>query len=195
MRKRNIKHGSETVLPLHTGGSFPGRAAPVRRRKKKRKTSNSCGGCLLFCISFIFMFLAVFGILHHRSPLLRQHVKKHVTNFKQKAKQVAHNVKHGRQRAPFRPGDAGERLNQRMPRPMQRVFESMTCPDGKRALVNDDYCDCLDGSDEPDTAACSMRKVQQKTFKCRDGSREIYSSRVGDGISDCDDGSDERKAI
>ena len=65
------------------------------------------------------------------------------------------------------------------------------CPDGTRGYFNDDYCDCLDGSDEPDTAACSYWTVQQPTFACRDESRVIFASRVGDGIVDCDDGSDE----
>ena len=147
---------------------------------------------MLFCVSFLFMFFAVFGILHHRSPELRRHVKNHVKNLKEKAKKVANNVKNRKGgHAIFRPEEAGQRLNQKMPRPPQRVSTTMTCPDGKRALINDDYCDCEDGSDEPGTSACSMLKVQQKTFLCKDGSRTIFSSRVGDGISDCDDGSDE----
>ena len=189
MRKRNV--ANSTVLPLHVGGKVPGHATPLNRRKKKRrKNSGSCGGSVaLFCISFLFMFFAVFGIFHHRSPELREHVKTRVDNFKAKAKNLANNVKHGR--AKFRPEDAGQRLNQKMPRPPQRVSKTMTCPDGKRALINDDYCDCEDGSDEPGTSACSRKNVQKQTFRCKDGSRTIYSSRVSDGITDCDDGSDE----
>lgn len=66
------------------------------------------------------------------------------------------------------------------------------CEDsGQVALKNDDYCDCLDGSDEPDTSACSHILINFKTFECNDGKRRIFASRVHDGILDCEDGSDE----
>ncbi|CAL8073325.1 unnamed protein product [Orchesella dallaii] len=61
--------------------------------------------------------------------------------------------------------------------------------------VNDDYCDCpLDGSDEPSTAACLNGK-----FYCvrrKDGIKGyIPSSRVNDGICDCQDGTDEHAGL
>lgn len=60
--------------------------------------------------------------------------------------------------------------------------------------VNDDYCDCLDGSDEPGTNACSNGQffcAFQKPF--HHYPKMIPSSRVNDGICDCCDGSDEWK--
>ena len=59
--------------------------------------------------------------------------------------------------------------------------------------VDDDYCDCPDGSDEPSTSACSH--LPGSVFACgnEDWKKVVLpSSRVGDGICDCCDGSDER---
>eukprot|EP00834_Sanchytrium_tribonematis_P003411 NODE_130_length_16779_cov_1.687410.p9 type:complete len:258 gc:universal NODE_130_length_16779_cov_1.687410:3602-4375(+) len=54
--------------------------------------------------------------------------------------------------------------------------------------INDDYCDCQDGTDEKGTSACDTE------FFCNnDGlSKYIPSSWVDDGRQDCCDGSDEQ---
>ena len=71
---------------------------------------------------------------------------------------------------------------------------SFSCFDGSAVLpadaVNDDFCDCADGSDEPGTPACAGVGL----FYCRNAEsipKLIYSSHVADGICDCCDGSDE----
>ncbi|KAL3619753.1 hypothetical protein CASFOL_034665 [Castilleja foliolosa] len=74
--------------------------------------------------------------------------------------------------------------------------ELIKCKDGSKSFtrnrLNDDFCDCADGTDEPvkvGTSACPSGK-----FYCRNmGSTPTYlfSSRVNDHICDCCDGSDE----
>lgn len=78
-------------------------------------------------------------------------------------------------------------------------FESqlIKCKDGSNSFtrdrLNDDFCDCVDGTDEPGTSACPRGK-----FYCRNlGSqpRFLFSSHVNDHICDCCDGSDEYDGV
>ncbi|KAL6578301.1 hypothetical protein OROMI_010629 [Orobanche minor] len=71
--------------------------------------------------------------------------------------------------------------------------ELIKCKDGSKSFarnrLNDNFCDCADGTDEPGTSACPASR-----FYCRNiGStpRYLFSSRVNDRICDCCDGSDE----
>ena len=58
------------------------------------------------------------------------------------------------------------------------------------AAVNDDYCDCADGSDEVGTSACAGRERSEARFTCRtQQNTTLPLSRVNDRICDCCDGS------
>ncbi|KAJ7562954.1 hypothetical protein O6H91_03G090200 [Diphasiastrum complanatum] len=58
-----------------------------------------------------------------------------------------------------------------------------------RERLNDNFCDCTDGTDEPGTSACPESRFYCKSAES--GTENLFSSRVNDGICDCCDGSDE----
>ena len=61
------------------------------------------------------------------------------------------------------------------------------------SLLNDDYCDCPTGVDEPLTSACAHLTAAVPTFPCKLDvpPKILFASRVDDGVCDCCDGSDE----
>ena len=93
----------------------------------------------------------------------------------------------------------GDDVNRGVPesRRLSSDVKTFTC-DGATLSVsklNDDYCDCTDGTDEPGTSACSHLSSQ---FYCVNENHKvkfIRTSRVDDLICDCCDGSDESTGI
>jgi len=81
-----------------------------------------------------------------------------------------------------------------VPKSLLHLFQgtSFKCGDGTildASAINDDMCDCADGSDEPGTSACPNSRF----FCTNKGYRGKYlpSMYVSDGVCDCCDGSDE----
>lgn len=77
--------------------------------------------------------------------------------------------------------------------PLYTPKSHFECLDGSRRItfdkINDDYCDCGDGSDEPGTSACP-----NGSFFCQNSGYKplrIPSGRVNDGVCDCCDATDE----
>ena len=78
---------------------------------------------------------------------------------------------------------------------------ALTCDDDvvlPASFLNDDYCDCMDRSDEPLTSACSTFNVSlthpSSTFLCPNLgflSLHLPTTFLSDRICDCCDGSDE----
>mmetsp|Transcript_2895 Transcript_2895/g.4445 ORF Transcript_2895/g.4445 Transcript_2895/m.4445 type:complete len:597 (-) Transcript_2895:1066-2856(-) len=72
------------------------------------------------------------------------------------------------------------------------LLDPFVCDNGVKHSVkevNDGFCDCMDGSDEPGTSACpgTVFHCINKGYK----TVKIPSSRVDDQVCDCCDGSDE----
>lgn len=86
--------------------------------------------------------------------------------------------------------ESGQTNHVQHSRPVAHHYEpsngNFTCLDGSRRIpvsaINDDYCDCPDGSDEPGTSACEDTGVR---FYCENVGHipgSVLASRVNDGI-------------
>lgn len=79
----------------------------------------------------------------------------------------------------------------------EKDISYFACTDNsnEKAILNDDYCDCKDGSDEPETSACSHLLPAKAIFNCNKLSyshqQMIFLSRVNDRVIDCDNTADE----
>lgn len=210
--------------PDSANGSASMLFSPSRRRRSFARRSGSgwkAAAVVVVCVSVAGM--ATFGVLrvpaYFRSR--RQHGQHHHGHNHQQQEQHAaqhppppgqdhaeHDTSTGQKKnADGKNKEAGATASVSAGKGRSLVFEEILCPDGSTGYLNDDYCDCSDGSDEPGTSACSNVNVMRKTFACGGGGgggsdgdgdgeeavRMIYASRVNDGIVDCPDGSDERK--
>ena len=86
-----------------------------------------------------------------------------------------------------------------LPGPATRSFQCLSAPHLTLSAhrVNDEYCDCVDGSDEPGTSACSHVSPSPQFFCVANPSHTFFipTSRVHDGVCDCCDGGDEDAAV
>jgi hypothetical protein len=89
------------------------------------------------------------------------------------------------------------------------VISSYSTELASSSMINDNFCDCKQGSDEFSTSACSYLLVGHRVFHCgfargqirkislrgKAASRteSIFLSRVNDIVCDCEDCSDEDK--
>ena len=190
VRQRRSGRHDDDVLPLHNAPTMAqGRVKGLKKRRKRRACKSLARTCLAGAaaalvwgtLSVLFMpSMTWLQVDYHHQ------VQKAATRIFQKVIRKRQNNQH----MDIINGDGGLVANLRPAAP----YESMYCPDGSMGWINDNYCDCLDGSDEPQTSACSYRLVHHKTFVCHDDpSHLIYASRVGDGVWDCKDGSDEKQ--
>lgn len=187
LRRRKPRMASPTLsIPFGGASSLP---APLSVRKRENYRRNTIVYQILGSTTLIFLFIvSIRSNTHNRfTDKPRGNEKKSgiiTDSYKGKT--------HPKRR--HRLGDTSIRsnlaLDDRFHSKDRR--ETIRCPDGSSGLLNDDFCDCLDGSDESRTAACSHLNVQSPIFDCGDGDLFIFASRVKDGIKDCPNGSDER---
>jgi len=196
MMIRQRKNATESLLPIHTRGPETSLFLQNKQlRSRKRSKSNNTCTKILIIIVLIISFTFIFAGHTHKDTdnhvLLRKkkrHNKIHKSNN-------AHEIKidHPQTHRSHKSVDRVVSTNEKAFINSTGEKKIVLCSDNKtQGVLNDDYCDCPDGSDEPNTSACSHILVQKALFPCDDGTISIFTSRVNDGVKDCADGSDER---
>jgi hypothetical protein len=172
LRKRR-QPSTGPILPHYNESPVPnGVNKRIRPRKRSMQQTTKLILVLLSIIS-----LAAMGAWHFASAPFEENVSSH--------RSFIHRI---REKGLVRQWATNKRKRSHH---NNKVYAEKTCPDGSKGFIDDNYCDCADGSDEPNTSACSNILVQKASFLCKNGTGSIYASRVRDGIQDCPDGSDE----
>lgn len=179
----------QATAPPMSYGQVKGRRKRRQRRRILYRWVRTCGSGLAAAmvwatLSYLFLPTSWYQVDYHHQ------VQQAATHIWQRVEEQRHN---------YATSMRGYSKRQQQQPHATRIL----CRDGTVGFVNDHYCDCADdGRDEPLTSACSHQLVQQKTFSCGSanggGSNPplvIYASRVGDGVPDCPDGSDERDIV
>lgn len=183
VRKR--KGPADPVLPHHAS-DMSHLASAHGHRKHRRRTNWT--QTLKNCFVCIFI-LGLVGVAIVRF-VPAEHLEKHKTKFHHHRKKVVEFANKHKHKV-IQPLKEIAKIAKKQKFPSLKSRKTVTCPNGSKGYLNDDYCDCSDGRDEPKTSACSHILVQKDTFACADGSGFVFASRVGDGVHDCADGSDE----
>jgi hypothetical protein len=175
LRKRRQSSAGPT-LPLYSESPVPNGSSSGRRPRSRKRSWQQTTKLFLVCLSIIS--LATVGIWHFAWAPFEENVSPH--------RSFIHRIREKALVRQWATTKARKRSHH-----SNKVYVEKTCPDGSKGFIDDNYCDCSDGSDEPNTSACSNILVQKESFLCKNGTGVIYASRVKDGIVDCPDGSDE----
>jgi hypothetical protein len=184
VRKR--KGPNDPLLPHHASDMSHLQQHTHGHRKLRRRTNWT--ETLKNCLVCLVVFGVVGGAIVRFVPV--EHLEKHKTKFHHHRKKVVDFANKHKHKV-IQPLKELAKIAKQQKFPSLHSRKTVICPNGSKGFLNDDYCDCSDGRDEPKTSACSHILVQKDSFACADGSGFVFASRVNDGVVDCRDGSDE----